>query len=113
MALGFRTSLSFRRRAPEVKPEAKKAENLTKVLAEKSLSFGIPKKRQFGDRETEHDHDAESITNEEKRIRTISSITEDTDDDRSQSPWQHLDDSMEAAPPATDVRATKGMFVET
>lgn len=77
-------------------------------MAEKSLSFGIPKKRHMEDSESEQDNEVETSMHDGKRLRTISNAIDDTDDDRSQSPWQHLDDNLEAAPPATDVRAPKG-----
>ncbi|KAK3734385.1 hypothetical protein QZH41_006203 [Actinostola sp. cb2023] len=68
------------------------------------------KKRGRYDSESEHDAEVEISSHEGlKRQRTVSNFVDDNDDDRSQSPWQHIDDNMEAAPPATDVRVTKGI----
>lgn len=110
MALGFRASLpklpSFKRRAPEVKQDIKKTDLVDKAVSSKSTESLVdtPKKRRMYDSDSEHDAEVEGL----KRQRTISNLIYDTDDDRSQSPWQHLDDNMEAAPPAMDVRAAKG-----
>jgi hypothetical protein len=114
MAIGPRASLpklpSFRRRAPEAKPDVKKIDDLVKSRSDKSAESNIGiKRRRVYDSESEHDAEVEMSSREgEKRMRTVSSLVDDGDDDRSQSPWQHLDDNMEAAPPAMDVRITKG-----
>lgn len=112
MAVGFRASLpklpSFRRRAPEPKEDINKKEDISKVLSEKSTSVTFSKKRRINDSETEQDTET---LHEGKRPRTTSSLLDD-DDDRSQSPWQHLDDNLEAAPPAMDVRVTQGRIID-
>lgn len=111
MAMGLRASLpklpSFKRRAPEPKPDAKKTEELTKSLLDKTVGSPVSlKRRRAYDSESEHDTEVELSSREgDKRPRTVSSLVDDGDDERSQSPWQQLDD---AAPPAMDVRISKG-----
>ncbi|XP_031568728.1 histone-lysine N-methyltransferase SETD1B-like [Actinia tenebrosa] len=110
MAMGLRASLpklpSFKRRAPEPKPDAKKTKELAKSLLGKTVESSLSlKRRRAYDSESEHDTEVELSSREgDKRPRTVSSLVDDGDDERSQSPWQHLDD---AAPPAMDVRISK------
>lgn len=110
MALGLRASLpklpSFRRRVQEAKVEYKN-EKVSKTSLEKSPAISLSKKRRM----IENDADLEGANSiqEGKRMRTTSNLIDD-DDDRSQSPWQHIDDNLEAAPPAMDVRVSQGMW---
>lgn len=112
MAMGLRASLpkpSFKRRVPEPKPDAKKIE-VTKSLLDKTVESSVSfKRRRIYDSESEHDTEVELSSREgDKRPRTVSSLVDDGEDERSQSPWQHLDD---AAPPAMDVRNSKGTII--
>ena len=63
------------------------------------------KKRCTDGREADLETDTDLDSSWDKRPRTISKVE---DEERSQSPWQQLDDSMDIAPPATRVRSSEG-----
>ena len=55
--------------------------------------------------DSEVDTELDSSRGPDRRHRTTSRMEEE---ERSESPWQHLEDSMDMAPPATRVRSTIG-----
>ena len=117
MVLGIRASLpklpSFKVKRP---PQPPKEDEVTMLSHKRSItnspfSHERENKRHCLDdseADSEMDTDLESSRGTERRYRTISRMEEE---ERSESPWQHLDDSMDVAPPATRVRSTRGRIL--
>ena len=118
MALGLRASLpklpsfKFKKRVEIEMQGSIPYEVSSKQQNSPSPALFDSKRQRIDEAEADSEHDTDIELNSSrtwnKRHRTISRME---DDDRSTSPWQHLDESMDA-PPATSVRSTEGIKIK-